>query len=206
MKRTVIFTEGKRDLMLMRLFFRQYRDDVEVDDMVGEEIEHVRLKKQESDRLDSLFGDWDNTEVLIKSEGNKNSLVEVFTHLIRHVTENDVRTVFLVDLDGGEVDSVEADIREKVESRFRGQRLTVERRDEHEEGELVLAESALVSDSGDESPFYILGFEHSMETSAGIDKENDTRDEEERKMRELLEEDEFWRVIDGPVCNGELVG
>ena len=62
MKPTVIFSEGKRDLNLMRLFFYLYHDDVEIDHMVGEDIEHARLKKQESDRLDSLFGDWDDTE------------------------------------------------------------------------------------------------------------------------------------------------
>ena len=188
----------------MRMFFCQYRDDVEIDDMVGEEIEHARLKKQESDRFNSLFGDWDDTEVLIKSEGNKTNLIEVFTHLLSYVIKHQSRIVFLVDLDGGEVDTVEEDIREKVERRFRGRRLTVERRDEHGEGELILAESALVSDDGDEGQFYILGFEHSMETSAGIDKENDDKCDEARKMYDLLERDEFWRVFDKPICQGEL--
>jgi hypothetical protein len=203
MKPTVIFSEGKGDLNLMRLFFYLYHEDVEIDDMVGEDIEHVRLKTQESDRFDSLFGDWNDIEVLIKSEGNKNNLIEVFTHLLRHVTQHQTRIVFLVDLDGGEMDTVEEDIREKIEDRFRGQRLTIERRDDHEEGELVLAESALVSDSGNESQFYILGFEHSMEVSAGID-EDDNKCDEARKMYELLDEDEFWRVLDKPVCQGEL--
>jgi hypothetical protein len=204
MKRTVIFSEGKRDLNLIRLFFYQYHDDVEIEHMVGEDIEPTRRKKQESEWFELLVSDWNDTEVLVKSEEGKENLVEVFTHIVRYVTEHDARIVFLVDLDGGEIDSVEEDIREKVEDRFRGQRLTVERRDECEEGELTFAESSLVSDSGDESIFYVLGFEHSMETSAGIDKEKDSKCDEARKMYELLEQDEFWRTFDKPVFQGEL--
>jgi len=204
MKRTVIFSEGKRDLNLMRLFFYVYHEDVKLDYMVGEEIEYANLKKQESEWFDLLVSDWDDTEVLIKSEEGKENLIEVFTHIVRYVTEYDTRIVFLVDLDEKDVSEVEDRICKKVEGRFRGQRLTVEGSEKRQRGDLALTESSLVSESGDDSPFYIVGFEHSMETSAGIDKDEDDDCAELRKMYELLEEESLWEILDRPVCQGRI--
>jgi hypothetical protein len=203
MKQTVVFTEGKRDLNLIRLFFYLYYGDVDVEHMVGEEIEHDRLHSQESDRLSSLFGDWSDTEVLIKSEGNKNNLIEVFTHVLSYVTREGARIVFLVDLDGGELNAVEDDIRERVEERFTDSP-TVDRRGAHETDEVILSELALASDTDDDGVFYVIGFKHSMEISAGIDSEDDDECAETRKMYELLEEDGLWRSLDGPIYHGRL--
>jgi len=181
MKQTIIFSEGKRDLKFMRLFFCLYRESVETDYLIGEDIGHDDLKKEESERLRTMFSDWGDTEVLIKSEGGVNYLIDLFVDLIDYVNRDITRPVFLVDLDISERDTsskeavqeLEEDLREKIESIFRGRSLTVDRKNRQNIGGMELVESALVSESDEESVFYIIAFEDNLESAAGIDKEED---------------------------------
>ncbi|WP_135823997.1 hypothetical protein [Halorussus ruber] len=182
----------------MRKFFDNYHDNPQLDDLVIGNLSKDELLHEESDKIRSFLGGWNNHNLLVKSENGKPNLKRGFSFVIRDLATKPVEKYVLVDLDTTDIDSFVDDIRERVRQRHRGAGLRI---GEVERGgrcrEMVVKDVTLENERGNDprTGFTILAFREDLEVAAGIDKDEDGPEDEARKLASLLDGGSFDRLL-----------
>lgn len=190
MKR-VVLCEGRRDVRLVETFYDELADDVSLDTFYGEDVAYERLRAQESDAIRNFRERRNPYDVLAKSENGKPDLKRVFTKLIRVLARWDIAVTLLVDLDGGSLDDLLADLDTRVRDNYSGQEFGVEfseRVNASSEQTAAVAEFRSRRDGQSIDTFDVVAFHHDLETSADIDGSEQGTEEREKLVDLVTDE------------------
>ncbi|NEU55714.1 hypothetical protein [Halorussus sp. MSC15.2] len=194
----IVFSEGERDVRFMRKFFDKYHDNPQFDQLVIGNLSQDEMLHEESDKIRSFLGGWNDHNLLVKSENGKPNLKRGFSFVIRDLATKPVEKYVLVDLDTTEIDGFVDDIRERVRKRHRGTGLRIgEVKSLRRCHEMVAQEVTLENERGRDprTGFTILAFREDLETAAGIDKDEDDSEEQAEKLASLLDGGSFDRLL-----------
>jgi hypothetical protein len=196
----VVLCEGKRDVKLVEQFYEETRSGVEVTTFLGEQVHHSNLKNRESAALRNFTERRNPYDVLAKSENGVTNLERVFVKLARHLLQQpDFRVCLLTDLDKKNYDHLShasdtrkyrelvSDLDERIRDNYRGSDLRLERNDLHAKSPVQIAgEATLHSGQGAIGAFDVLAFRSDLEDAAEIAKDDDSTDEQVRKLTEFV--------------------
>lgn len=194
----IVFSEGERDVRFMRKFFDRYHDNPQIDDLVMENVSQGVMFRDESDKIESFLGSWNDHNLLVKSENGKPNLKTTFSFIIRDLASEPVEKYVLVDLDTTEIDDFVGDIRERVRQRHRGAGLRIGETERFGRcREMVVQNVTLENERGNDprTGFTILAFREDLEVAAGIDKKVDAPKDEAEKLASLLDGGSFDRLL-----------
>lgn len=186
MKR-IVFAEGKYDIKLMEHIITEGSRSFEVTDFIGEDVVSS-IGGEESRAIRSFIEQRNPYELFLKSEGGKHDLKRLFSQLMPQLYSKDIGYYLLIDLDGGSFGGIANDINRRCESLTVD--LTVEIGERTVSNYHLNGYNCKVHLNGEHrDSFHAIGFNHSMEISAGIDKGSDDRREKISKVRQLAEDD-----------------
>lgn len=193
----IVFSEGERDVRFMRKFFDRYHDNPQIDDLVMENVSQGVMFRDESDKIESFLGSWNDHNLLLKSENGKPNLKTTFSFIIRDLANESVEKYVLVDLDTTEIDEFVGDIRERVRSRHGSSGLQLGESELLRRcPEMVAKEVELRNERGRDprTGFTVLAFREDLEAVAGVVDE-DTPEEEAEKLMSLLDGGPLDRLL-----------
>lgn len=155
------------------------------------------MYNQESDKIRSFLGSWNNNNLLVKSENGKPNLKAGFSFTIRDLANKPVEKYILVDLDNRDFADFVDDIRERVQERHGGTGLQVG--DTNHIGrcqEMVAKEVELRNERGRDprTGFTVLAFREDLEAVANI-ADGDDPEEEAEKLMTLLDGGPLDRLL-----------
>lgn len=186
----VVLSEGKRDVELVRCYYEQFHSDLRVDTFIAEEEPYSDLKHSESNAIENFLERRNPYDVFAKSENGKSDLKLIFIKLIRYLMKQDVQVCLLIDLDGGDQGRLIEELDERVRRNFEGTHLEIGNDDRIQRSPAQVATRHQLFENGNLlGAFELIGFHYKLETAAGIDKENDSEEVQERKLREFVNDD-----------------
>lgn len=191
--RQVIVAEGERDTTFLETVFAATSRDVRVVDIESKPIDPLR--RHESNEL-SKFETWGRCDLLVKSEGGRPNVEQVFPSLVADLCRIGVEGTFLLDLDGDSLSGLIETLNTRLGDATVGPdaRLVADgdvRQSEH----LLTREYTLVAGDTGVSRLAVLAFRESLEDAAGIDKGVDGPDERDRKARALADDERVQTAV-----------
>lgn len=191
MKR-IVFAEGKYDVLLLRKVLETCSGSVEVTNFIGEDVVSS-IGGEESRAVRSFIERRNPYHLLLKSEGGKSDLKRLFAQLMPELYNEEVAYNLLIDLDGGSFQGIQSEINERCESYTVD--IAVEVNECTTSNAHLLGYNCSVNLNGEtRDSFNAVGFTHSMETSAGIEKDQDN-DEKREKIHRLSRNDSVTEPI-----------
>jgi hypothetical protein len=193
----IVFSEGERDVRFMRKFFDRYHDNPRIDDLVIGNVSQGAMFNQESDKIESFLGSWNDHNLLVKSENGKPNLKDGFSFVIRDLANDPVEKYVLADLDNRDFDAFVDDIRERVRERCTGTGLRVGETERIGRcREMIAKEVELRNERGRDprTGFTVLAFRQNLEVVADIQDE-DGPEEEVEKLMSLLDGGPLDRLL-----------
>lgn len=182
----VVLAEGKRDVKLVEQYYERQSEDVRVKRFIGEEVEHSRLKNEESEAITNFLERRNPYQVLAKSENGKPDLKRVFTKLVNTLLHRNLDLCLLVDLDTRSYDRLIADLDERVRSNYSGNTFEISRVELIDESSAQLAaRNQLIDDGRTVGTFTVLAFRSNLEKAANVADE-DSEAAEAEKLRKFL--------------------
>lgn len=186
MKR-IVLCEGKRDVQFLVIYYQDHSGDLEVNTFHGEEVSHSRLTNEESQKIRNFQEARNPYDILIKSENGVETLKHVFIKLVHWLVRSDLDLCLLIDLDCGSYEALIEDLDHRVRSNYQGKELGITHDELVERGQNIRACTCrLTSARGTAGAFDLLAFDSNLEEAANISDE-DTWEEESRKLREFIE-------------------
>lgn len=186
----VVLSEGKWDVKLVSYYYEQFHSDLLVDTFIGEEIPYSDLKNQESNAIENFLEPRNPYDVLVKSENGKSDLKLIFVKLVRYLLGQDVQVCLLIDLDGGDHDRLLRELDEQVRSNYDGRECEIVSQEPLAKSPVqVCSRNRLLEDGSVRGEFDVVAFRHTLDTAADIDKETDSDEVKERKLREFVTDD-----------------
>lgn len=205
MKR-VVLSEGKNDVHLVSSFFEECGGTYEVEQFHGEEIQ-TELRSAESRAITNFVEPRNDSDVLVKSENNKNNLQRVFAALVNQLTNSSRHTAVcvVVDLDGGTLDGFLENLDERVRGRQAGKGTTLGTHDLTARNRDMLAARCPVLTRQERvtGEFDVIAFKQTLERLTDIDRGNDDRDVKNEKVERLLDEDHIFELLDSVLNDGD---
>lgn len=190
----IIFGEGKNDILLIEEVSKNQNSSWKVCKFIGEDVIGNNRGK-ESRAIGNFTGNYNPYHLLIKSEGNKTQLKRMFSTLMTQLYPKRVNFNLLIDLDGGSFRNIVEEINARCENRFT-EEIIIPSPQRIISNDLLSAYECNLNLSGEtKTSFGAIGFHHSMEIAAGIDKENDSQDEKERKIKDLAQNSRVENAI-----------
>ena len=192
-ERQVIVAEGKRDTTFLEAVFATTGQDARVVDIGSKPVDPLR--RHESNEL-AKFDTWGQCDLLVKSEGGRPNVEQVFPSLVRDLCRIGVRGTLLVDLDGEELPALIEGLNTRLGDAAVGPdaRLVADG-EVTRSGHLLAREYDLVAGDTRESRLTVLAFRESLEDAAGIDKSVDGPDERDEKARTLADDERMQTTI-----------
>lgn len=182
----VVLAEGKRDVKLVEQYYERHSTDVLVDRFLGEEVDHSRLKNEESAAITNFLERRNPYQVLAKSENGKPDLKSVFTKLVNMLLRKNLDLCLLIDLDGKRYKQLIADLDKRVRSNYSGNQFEIAHDEILEKSSAQLAARNQVLDDGRTvGTFTVLAFHSELEDAANVADE-DSKTVETEKLREFL--------------------
>lgn len=114
MSRLILFCEGRRDVRLVETYYEEVGQDVGVARFHAEDYEYSTVERQQPDRIRS-FTSMARDDVLAKSEGGRDDLLERFAEYLRMLVRLSPRLCLLIDLDTGPNGNAQTRYRGKID-------------------------------------------------------------------------------------------
>lgn len=185
MRERVILSEGRRDTEFLEALFATHDREFDTARLDIENEPPDRVVDRETNRIARFDAEWNDTDVLLKSEGGVQNLLAGVPRLLLDLRRRRLALDVLVDLDGRDLEWLVDELDERltdIGGRPMYVRPTSEVRRHHylvrRRYEFVVAETPRCE-------FGVVAFRDSLETVAEIDKDADDRDEMDRKARRL---------------------
>lgn len=195
--RQVIVAEGERDTTFLQAVFAATSRDVRVVDIESKPIDPLR--RHESNEL-SRFETWGRCDLLVKSEGGRPNVEQVFPSLVADLCRIGVEGTFLLDLDGDSLSGLIETLNTRLGDATVGPDACLVADEEVMRSEHLLArEYGLVAGGTRVSRLAVLAFRENLEAAAGIDKQADGPDERDQKARALANNERVQRIVTGAV-------
>jgi len=191
--RQVIVAEGERDTTFLEAVFVSTGQEVRVVDIESKPIDPLR--RHESNEL-SKFETWGRCDLLVKSEGGRPNVEQVFPSLVADLCRIGVEGTFILDLDGDSFSALIETLNRRLSDATVGPdaRLVADG-DVMWSEHLLAREYGLVADEREVSRLTVLAFWESLEDAAGIDKDVDAPDERDRKARALADDERVQTAV-----------
>ena len=193
----IVFSEGERDVHFVRKFFDRYHDNPRIDDLVIENVSKGVLFSEESDKIESFLGSWNDHNLLVKSENGKPNLKTGFSFVIRDLAMKPVEKYVLVDLDDRGIDDFVGDVRERVRQRHGGSGLRVGATNRIGGCRKMVAKEVELCNERGRDPrtgFTVLAFRENLEVAADI-TDDDCPETEAEKLLSLLDGGPLDRLL-----------
>ena len=173
MKR-IILSEGKNDtIFLKELLTKKLAIDESKILFFDQNSQSIKknLKFLEDRYFERLDSEWMPYNLLVKSEGGKTKIVDITLSKLVPLCQKGYNPIMLIDLDNGLMTSFINKFREKLTSRFKSIRLTIESRELHRIDDAVMHSISLFKNA--DTPdligtIYIIGFCRTLEHVTGI--------------------------------------
>lgn len=150
---------------------------------------------RESEAIRKLKSSYNRTELLMKSEGNKDKLFEAFTTLCPQMAADRYEIYLLIDLDNKPPSHVHEKINEKLSGQHPGNQISIKASSDIQEYSVLKKQDYhIVTGANPIKELAILSFEESLEDVAGI-SEGEPRDVKDQKIDELASDPTVWRGV-----------
>jgi hypothetical protein len=194
-RRRVVISEGERDTTFLEAVVDHYANqyDVKCIDIGSEPADALyRRESNELAKFDAMRVD----DVLLKSEGGRPNLEKVFPRLVGDLNKIDAELTLLFDLDGDDLSTFVDTVREKLEGRTAGRETRLSPSSDLDRyHHLVAREFSLSVDGRHVVDLGLLAFHDSLEAVADIDKERDSRETMDEKVRNLVHDEKIREPV-----------
>lgn len=185
MPKRILFSEGVRDTEFLDALLETHGTDFQIDRLDIEEKPPDRTVDQETNRIARFDATWNDTEVLLKSEGGIQKLLSGIPRLLLDLRRRSVEFYFLIDLDERGLDWFTEAVNERLVN-IGGNPMEIDPLGKTERHHyLVRQRYAFVVDRTTRCEFGVVAFRDSLESVAEIDKDRDSGAEKDRKARGL---------------------
>lgn len=191
----IIFAEGRNDVHLLKKIAINHSTSIELIEFIGEDVVK-NIGGEETRKVRNFTQKHNPYELLLKSDGGKPNLKHLISELIPELYNKDVKYSLLIDLDGGDFEGIKDDIVERWDSISIDLGMTIDECT-FTNSHLTGYECSICLNSEPRDSFNVIGFNHSMETAASIDKRQDSIDDKKRKIHRLSQD----RLVTEPVKN-----
>ncbi len=185
MPKRILFSEGVRDTEFLDALLETHGNNLQIDRLDIEEKPPDRTVDQETNRIARFDATWNDTEVLLKSEGGIQKLLSGIPRLLLDLRRRSVEFHFLIDLDERGLDWFTETVNERLVN-IGGNPMEIDPVGNTERHHyLVRQRYAFVVDGTTRCEFGVVAFRDSLETVAEIDEDRDSGAEKDRKARGL---------------------
>lgn len=194
----IVLSEGKNDVCFARSLLNKAESTNNIEEFVVEEyLKEVNgnpLVPIESEKIRTFIARRDTGDALIKSEGNKSNLLKVFSTIVVDLAQFNINFVIVVDLDGNSLDGIIHRLNGHIGSNYKGSlEINLEATTDIT-SEVKMAECNVVGDNNLEDDFIIICFSDDLESTVGVNREND-REEVESAISEYANQEERLDMI-----------
>lgn len=191
----IVLSEGKNDVHLISVFFKNRCGTFEVKKFHGEDADG-HIQAEESQEIKNFRERRNPYHVLAKSENGKPNLKKIFAALVSQLMRIDPEIIILVDLDGGSLRGFMNDLDEQVQERHSGKGVKL---GDHSivkrNTDMVAAEcEVLTGDGKRKGTFQILAFQQTLERVAGVSHDEEIEERKEQ-IEEFLEKDHICDLL-----------
>lgn len=185
MPKRILFSEGVHDTDFLDALLEVHESDFEIDRLDIEDKPPERTVDQETNRIARFDSAWNDTEILLKSEGGIQKLLRGIPRLLLDLRRRPVEFHFLIDLDGRGLDWFTGAVNERLRD-VGGKPMEISPLGETKRHHyLVRQRYAFVVDGTTRCEFGVVAFRDSLESVAEIDEDADSGDEKEKKAKQL---------------------
>jgi hypothetical protein len=185
MPKRILFSEGVRDTEFLDALLETHDSDFQIDRLDIEEKPPDRTVDQETNRIARFDSAWNDTEVLLKSEGGIQKLLSGIPRLLLDLRRRSVEFYFLIDLDDRDLDWFTEAVNERLVN-IGGNPMEIDPVGNTEQHHyLVRQRYAFVVDGTTRCEFGVAAFRDSLESVAEIDKDCDSGAKKDQKARRL---------------------
>jgi len=168
----IVLSEGKHDVHLVSYFFEKRDGSFEMKKFIGED-EESPIQQKESRMIKNFQERRNPYDVLAKSENGKPDLKQVFSSLLNQLIGIDPEIVFVVDLDGGDLDRFLDKLDEQIRGRHSARGITLGNHTVTKRNtDMVAADCDVLTANGEvKGEFRIVAFEQTLERVAGVSRD-----------------------------------
>ncbi len=185
MKR-VIFSEGKNDTIFLKellvIKIGLNEKTIRFFDQCSTNTYGIRKPIEELE-FEKLDNDWRRLEILAKSEGGKQKIIDVTTSMLPFLCQKNYDPIMLIDLDGHPIDNFTNGLKQKLFSKFKNQlKLSINHNELYTNNEITMCSIELLSDLNSIGKVYIIALKTSLEELIGIKKDQHYTDKEKKEL------------------------
>lgn len=186
MTKRVILSEGRRDTEFLDALLATHDREFDTARLDIENEPPDRVVDRETNRIARFDANWNDTDVLLKSEGGVQNLLAGFPRLLLDLRRRrGLELGLLVDLDGRGLDWLAADLDDRL-TEIGGRPMNVRPVTETARHHYLVRRRYEFAVAGTpRCEFGVVAFREALEAVAGIDKADDSPDEMDRKARRL---------------------
>lgn len=174
----VILSEGSKDIEFLEGLFQHVLDCPRIDKLNLENTALDPQQAQEARKIRNFSEPYNPYEILIKAEGGKSNLKTAFTYIAKSLATKNIRLFLMFDLDGGDIRGIVDNINEKLAGIYQGNQVYIEQNASVEQlGPVHTTMLNIVVNDSIRGEFGIIGFETTLENTAGIASHDEDQDE-----------------------------